>query len=116
MCVFCKIISGEYSSHKIYEDEKEYSLKYKKVICKLLGPTTLNYKITEINEYNEDNKCKYRTNGSKCCQEHHRESEDDSGEVLINQVVGCGSSEILVYLAEQNNSRACSSREHSVHH
>ena len=22
MCVFCKIISGEYSSHKIYEDEK----------------------------------------------------------------------------------------------
>jgi histidine triad (HIT) family protein len=22
MCVFCKIISGEYSSHKIYEDDK----------------------------------------------------------------------------------------------
>ena len=42
----------------IYEDEKEYSEKYKKVICKMLGPTTLNYKIIEINEYNDENKLK----------------------------------------------------------
>lgn len=42
----------------IYEDEKAYADKYKKVICKLLGPTTLNYKITEINEYSEENKLK----------------------------------------------------------
>ena len=37
----------------IYEDAKEYSTKYKNVIHKLLGPTTLNYKIIEINEYND---------------------------------------------------------------
>jgi len=42
----------------IYEDEKEYAEKYKKVICKTLGPTTLNYKIIEINEYNDENKLK----------------------------------------------------------
>ena len=40
----------------IYEDE--YAKKYKKVICKMLGPTTLNYKIIEINEYNQENKMK----------------------------------------------------------
>lgn len=40
----------------IYEDETEYSKKYKDVICKLLGPTTLNYKIIELNEYNAENK------------------------------------------------------------
>lgn len=40
----------------IYEDEKEYSERYKNVIYKLLGPTTLNYKIIEINEYNDENK------------------------------------------------------------
>ena len=28
----------------IYEDAKEYSTKYKNVIHKLLGPTTLNYR------------------------------------------------------------------------
>lgn len=37
----------------IYEDEEEYAQKYKKVICKLLAPTTLNYKIKEINRYDE---------------------------------------------------------------
>lgn len=37
----------------IYEDCKEYVAKYKNVINKLLGVTTLNYKIIEINEYNE---------------------------------------------------------------
>ena len=42
----------------IYEDEKEYISRYKNVICKLLGPTTFNYKIIEINEYNEVNKDK----------------------------------------------------------
>lgn len=40
----------------IYEDETEYSKKYKDVIYKLLGPTTLNYKIIELNEYNAENK------------------------------------------------------------
>ena len=40
----------------IYEDEKEYAAKYKNVIYKLLGPTTFNYKIIEINEYNETTK------------------------------------------------------------
>ena len=39
----------------IYEDETEYSKKYKDIICKLLGPPTLNYKIVEINEYNDKN-------------------------------------------------------------
>ena len=33
----------------IYEDEKKYSTKYKNVIHKLLGQTTLNYEIIEIN-------------------------------------------------------------------
>lgn len=42
----------------VYEDEKEYVSKYKKAICKLLGSTTLNYKIIEISEYNEENKNK----------------------------------------------------------
>lgn len=37
----------------IYEDEKEFSTKYKNIIHKLLGTTNLNYKIIEINEYNE---------------------------------------------------------------
>ncbi len=37
----------------IYEDEKEYATRYKNVIHKLLGATNLNYKIIEINEYNE---------------------------------------------------------------
>ena len=37
----------------IYEDEKEYATRYKSIIHKLLGPTTLSYKITEINEYDE---------------------------------------------------------------
>lgn len=40
----------------IYEDEKEYATRYKNVIHKLLGPMTLNYKIIEINEYNEKSK------------------------------------------------------------
>lgn len=40
----------------IYEDEKEYATRYKNVIYKLLGPTSLNYKIIEINEYNEKSK------------------------------------------------------------
>lgn len=44
----------------IYEDEKEYVLRYKNVICKLLGPTTLNYKIVEINKYNEINEDKMK--------------------------------------------------------
>lgn len=38
----------------IYEDEKKYVEKYKNIINKLLGPTNLNYKIVEINEYNEE--------------------------------------------------------------
>lgn len=36
----------------IYEDAKEFITRYKNVIHKLLGPSTLNYKITELNEYN----------------------------------------------------------------
>jgi len=40
----------------IYEDEKEYAMRYKNVIHKLLGPMTLNYKIIEINEYNDNSK------------------------------------------------------------
>ena len=40
----------------IYEDEKEYATKYKNVIHRKLGPTNLNYKIIEINEYNEKSK------------------------------------------------------------
>lgn len=42
----------------IYEDEKEYATRYKNVIWKLVGPTNLNYKIIEINEYNEATKKK----------------------------------------------------------
>jgi len=42
----------------IYEDEKEYSTRYKNIIHKLLGSTNLNYKIVEINEYNENNQKK----------------------------------------------------------
>lgn len=37
----------------IYEDEKQYSAKYKNVIHKLLGTTNLNYKIIEFNEYSD---------------------------------------------------------------
>lgn len=40
----------------IYEDEKEYSTKYKNIIHNLLGPTTFNYKLIEINKYDEKNK------------------------------------------------------------
>ena len=40
----------------IYEDEKEYAERYRNVIHKIIGPTTLNYKIIEINEYNEESK------------------------------------------------------------
>lgn len=40
----------------LYEDAKEYTKRYKDVIHKLLGTTTLNYKITELNEYNETTK------------------------------------------------------------
>lgn len=40
----------------IYEDENEYIEKYKNIIHKLLGATDLNYKITEIKEYNEKSK------------------------------------------------------------
>jgi len=42
----------------IYEDEKEYSSRYRNVIRKFIGPTNHNYKITEINEYNEMTKKK----------------------------------------------------------
>ena len=50
----------------IYEDEKEYASRYKSVICKLLGPTTLNYKIVEITEYNQETKLKLdKIDGSK---------------------------------------------------
>lgn len=38
----------------IYEDEKKYITSYKNVIHKLLGATTINYKVIEINEYNEN--------------------------------------------------------------
>lgn len=37
----------------IYEDEIEYSKRYKNAIHKLFGKLTLNYEIIEINEYNE---------------------------------------------------------------
>lgn len=37
----------------IYEDEKDYAKRYKKVINKLLMGTNFNYEIKEINEYNE---------------------------------------------------------------
>jgi len=37
----------------IYEDEKGYAVRYKKVINKLLMATNLNYEIIEIDEYNE---------------------------------------------------------------
>lgn len=40
----------------IYEDEQQYTSKYKEVIHKLLGPTNFNYKIIELDEYNEKNK------------------------------------------------------------
>lgn len=40
----------------IYEDENKYIEKYKKIIRKLLGTIDLNYKITEIKEYNESSK------------------------------------------------------------
>ena len=38
----------------IYEDEKDYTARYKKVIHKLLLATNLNYEITELNEFNEE--------------------------------------------------------------
>ena len=38
----------------IYEDEKEYITRYRNVIHKMLAPTSLNYKVIEINEYNEN--------------------------------------------------------------
>ena len=37
----------------IYEDEKDYATRYKKVINKLLMATNLNYEIIEISEYDE---------------------------------------------------------------
>lgn len=40
----------------IYEDEKEFVKKYRDVIHKLIGPSNFNYKIIEINEYNEESK------------------------------------------------------------
>lgn len=40
----------------IYEDEKEFVKKYVDVIHKLIGPSNFNYKIIEINEYNEESK------------------------------------------------------------
>lgn len=40
----------------IYEDENKYIEKYKKIISRLLGTIDLNYKITEIKEYNESSK------------------------------------------------------------
>jgi len=40
----------------IYKDKKKYSTKYKNVIHRLLGQTTLNYEIIEINEYKEKTK------------------------------------------------------------
>lgn len=40
----------------IYEDDNMYIEKYKNIIYKLLGTTDLNYKITEIKEYNEKSK------------------------------------------------------------
>ncbi len=40
----------------IYEDEKEYAKKYRNVIHKLLGNSSIDYSFTEINEYNEKSK------------------------------------------------------------
>lgn len=37
----------------IYEDEKDYAARYKKVIHKLLMATNFNYELIEISEYNE---------------------------------------------------------------
>lgn len=38
----------------VYEDEKDYANRYKKVIHKLLLATNLNYEIIEINEYTKE--------------------------------------------------------------
>ena len=58
----CNQIKNEVSevdmNFVIYEDEKDYAARYKNVIHKLLGSTNLNYKIVEINEYNENSKKK----------------------------------------------------------
>ena len=38
----------------VYEDEKDYANRYKKVIHKQLLATNLNYEIIEINEYTKE--------------------------------------------------------------
>lgn len=38
----------------IYEDEKNFITRYRNVIHKILAPTSLNYKVIEVNEYNEN--------------------------------------------------------------
>lgn len=42
----------------IYEDEKEFSTRYKNIVHKLLGTTNLNYEITEINQFNQETETK----------------------------------------------------------
>lgn len=50
----------------LYEDEKRYIEYYKNSIYRLLGPTNINYKILEINEYNEETENKIeKLEGSK---------------------------------------------------
>ena len=61
----------------IYEDEKDYATRYKNVIHKLLGATNLNYKIIEINEYNEETENKLDWKAQKEAQALERKRQND---------------------------------------
>ena len=53
--------------------------------------------------------------GSQRGKQHHRETENDSGQVLIDQVIRNGRLVFGIDLAEQYHTRAGSTRQHTVH-
>ena len=67
-------------------------------------------------ERHEDDQRQNRLYRCQGCQEHHREAEDDSREVLVNHIIGRGGLELTVDLTQQDRTRARRARQHTVHH
>ena len=67
-------------------------------------------------ENEEDSEGKKRFFRCKHCKKHHRKTENDCREVLVNHIVCRGSFEISVDFAKKNGTGTCGSGKHSVHH
>ena len=86
----------------IYEDEKEYAKRYINAIHKLLGPTSLNYEIIGINEYNEENEKLLEEIGGNKVYILDIELGDISGLEIASEIREQASESIILFLTSHS--------------